>query len=85
MFCELCATAIAPTAADVRVGEENYKKYSSMLPLKKRLLGKSQQRVKLCFEDKEILLFVIGDKKYVFHKFWLDNHGRKPSPHIVNT
>ena len=81
LYCSLCATAITPTGADLKVGSENYKKYSSILPLQNRRAPR--HAAKLCFEDAEILLFVIGENKYIFHKFWLDNDGHMPSPRKV--
>ena len=78
LYCTLCGTAMAPDAAAERIGTTNYKKYSTILPL-----GMRKGKTKLCFEDDELLLFVLGKKKYIYHKMWLDNTGRKPQPHIV--
>ena len=78
MYCKLCATATAPDGAAQRIGSENYEKYKTILPLHKRIASVSKQ--KLCFEDAELLVFVIGEKKYIFHKFWLDTNGYSKSP-----
>ncbi len=78
MFCKLCATAARPDGAATRTAMINYEKYKTLLPLHTRIASVSKQ--KLCFEDTEILVFVIGEKKYVFHKFWLDSDGYSKCP-----
>ena len=83
LYCRLCATAFSSDAAVLKVGVENYKKYRSIFPLQKRL--SSSKKIKLCFEDAELLLFVLGEDKYIFHKLWLDNDGYLPSPVKVTT
>lgn len=78
MYCKLCATAEHHNAADERIAYINYEKYKTLLPLHIRLFSASKQ--KLCFEDREMLLFVVGDQKYLFHKLWLDSDGYSRSP-----
>ena len=57
---------------------ENYKKYREILPVTLRLFsGKGE---KLCLEDDEILLFRLGDNKYIFHKFSLRERGYIQNP-----
>jgi hypothetical protein len=82
LYCNLCATAMAPQGSDLRIGTENYKKYSSILPLHIRIAA--VKKTKLCFEDAELILFVIDSEKYAFHKTWLNNVGHLPSPHKLN-
>ena len=61
---------------------ENYKKYREILPVSLRLFsGKGE---KICLEDDEILLFRLGDKKYIFHKFSLRERGYLPNPKKTN-
>ena len=78
MYCKLCATAIQPGAAEKKAALLNYNKYKNLLPVQKRMVAGS--KTKLCFEDSELLLFVVDEKKYLFHKFWLDEGGYSKSP-----
>lgn len=78
MFCSLCATAFGPNAADKKTGIINYRKYKGLLPVQKRM--GAARKTKLCFEDNELLIFVLDDKKLLFHKFWLDESGFSKSP-----
>lgn len=57
---------------------ENYKKYREILPVALRLF--SGKGPKLCYEDDELLLFKIGDNKYIFHKFSLRERGYIQNP-----
>ena len=78
MYCNLCAKSIQPNAADKKVALINYKKYKNLLPVHKRMAA--TRKTKLCFEDDELLLFVLDEKRFLFHKFWLDEGGYSKSP-----
>ena len=78
MYCNLCAKSIQPNAADKKTALINYKKYKNLIPVQKRMAA--ARKTKLCFEDDELLLFVLDEKKFLFHKFWLDEGGYSKSP-----
>lgn len=57
---------------------ENYKKYRQILPLNVRMFAGKGERI--CLEDDELLLFRLGETKYIFHKFSLRERGYIQSP-----
>ena len=78
MFCKLCAAAESPDAAQEQIAKRNYDKYKTLLSLRTRIASASKK--KLCFEDSEMLIFVVGEDKYLFHKLWLESDGYSKSP-----
>ena len=78
LYCKLCATALKHSPADENVAAANYEKYKNLLSLRTRISSATQK--KLCFEDSEMLIFVVGKDKYLFHKLWLESEGYSKSP-----
>ena len=75
-YCNLCYTANNPSEEAKKHAAETYEKYKGILPLHVRATSSG---LKLCFEDAEIMVFTLGNKKFVFHKFWLDSDGYSKS------
>ena len=75
-YCQLCSTVHNPDEASRRVASDRYEKYKTILPLHVRMA----KGTKRCYEDAELLIFVVGGKKLIFHKFWLDSKGYVRSP-----
>ena len=71
--CPLCASAGKETA----VAHKTYRKYAGMLPPWVRIMNPGKH---LCYEDDEILLFVLGNTRYVFNKLDIDENGYLPPP-----
>ncbi len=71
-MCSFCSKFSRDEAA------ANYKKYREILPLTLRMFAGKGER--LCLEDDELLLFRLGDNKYIFHKFSLRERGYIQNP-----
>lgn len=70
--CEFCASSKTGNAVAARA----YRKYASVLPLWARMSPSK----KYCYEDDEILLFVIGNERWIFSKLDLSDKGYLPAP-----
>lgn len=71
--CSLCAQAGKESAE----AHKTYRKYAGMLPPWVRVMNPGKH---LCYEDDEILLFVLGNSRYVFNKLDIDENGYLPLP-----
>ena len=60
---------------------ELYNKYKKLLPLKVRL--KALGNIKFCVEDEEIILFVLGNVKYIFNKLSVKEKGYFDEPRKI--
>ena len=60
---------------------ELYNKYKGLLPLGARMGAISEK--KFCVEDEEIILFVLGTKKYVFNKLSVKEKGYFEEPRKI--
>ena len=58
--------------------KELYKKYKGLLPLKTRFF--SLLSTKYCVEDDELLIIVVGGKKYLVNKLNVMEHGYIDKP-----
>ena len=74
--CAFCATASAKKGATE--ASARFKRYAWMFPTWTR--AASLVGDKLCYEDDEILLFVIGDKKYKVDKVSIGDFGYVDAP-----
>ncbi len=81
MYCDLCAKPSRADMATKKAAMDKYNKFKNLLPLRARMT--SSNKIKMCFEDSEILLFTIDDKKYIYHKFWLEEGGYSRSPEDI--
>ena len=70
--CEFCAATKTGNAVAARA----YRKYASVLPLWARM---SLSR-KYCYEDDEILLFVVGNNRWIFSKLDVSDRGYLSAP-----
>lgn len=75
-FCEFATTALENNLVE-KEHRRNYRRYSGMIPLRKRvfLVGK-----KYCFENADRLCFVLGKNKYFFDKLKLKDSGLIDKP-----
>lgn len=85
-LCPVCTSARRASESDKsdeknKVYVENYKHYKTLLPISTRLL--SLFSTKYCFEDDEIVLFVIGKNKYLFNKLNVKEYGSIDKPRRV--
>ena len=77
-FCRFCKKTISfndtsSTEKEIKLLRTTYRKYKSMLPIRIRLLSLFSK--KYCFEDIDILVFLIGKKKYIFNKLEITQKG----------
>ncbi len=84
--CEFCSSAMmnsvyAPEGGSVPA-RKLYGKYAKMLPISLRLRHLFDK--KYCFEEADILLFVLKSDVYVFDKLALEDKGYIPSPRKIN-
>lgn len=84
--CEFCSSALmnslyAPDGGSVPA-RKLYRKYARMLPVTLRL--KHIFDKKYCFEEEDVLLFVLKNEKYVFDKLSIEEKGYIPSPRKVD-
>ncbi|MBQ8689060.1 MAG: hypothetical protein IJ515_01705 [Clostridia bacterium] len=78
--CPLCASlAKAPTDTKARA---RYRTYSGMLPLHTRVASLFAK--KACVEDDEIIIFVLGSKRYIFNKLNAGDRGYLKPPSNTN-
>ena len=75
--CEFCAGSKTGSPVAARA----YRKYSSVLPLWVRMFSFGK---KFCYEDDEVLLFVLGGNRWIFDKLDVSDKGYLPPPKKVN-
>ena len=75
--CEVCAFSGKPDAQS----QNTYRKYRTMLPIGTRMLTAFAQ--KAAVEDDEMILFVVGDKRYLFNKLDAKQTGFLKAPHKI--
>ena len=76
-LCSFCADAMKRKEENA---EKLYKKYADMFPITWRI--KHAKDEKLCYEDDEILLFIVADTRYIFDKVDVDEFGFIGTPHV---
>lgn len=74
----LCPTCLKSEDDQDEEKKALYKKYKSLLPLSVRLLSIFAK--KFCVEDEELIIFVIGKKKYAFNKLCVKEKGYFDKP-----
>lgn len=72
-----CKTCRDAEGANVEKAKLLYKRYKDFLPLSTRM---SPTKKKYCYEDEEIILFVVGKKQYIFNKLNVKEFGYVPKP-----
>ncbi|MBO5737413.1 MAG: hypothetical protein J6S04_06355 [Clostridia bacterium] len=77
--CAFCSAAAAKKGADE--ARARFKRYAGMFPTWSRLGGIISD--KLCYEDDEILLFIIGDNKYKVDKVSIGDFGYVNAPQKI--
>lgn len=75
--CKFCHAAV-DMFADRTAAKKNYKRFATMLPLGTRLSHLAAK--KYCFEEEDVLLFVLGTDKYVFDKLGATRYGYLAAP-----
>ena len=75
--CEICAFSGKPDAQSQKI----YKKYRTMLPIGTRML--SAFSPKSAVEDDELILFIVGNKRYLFNKLDAKQTGYLKAPHKI--
>lgn len=75
--CKLCNSieSISPDSED-----NVFKKYGDFFPITRRILTKSRG---VAVEDEDIILFMFGEKKYIFDKTQIQNRGFVENPQPV--
>ncbi len=73
----LCRTCRSAGNTDLDKAKKLYKEYKDFLPLVSRLSLSSK---KYCYEDDEIILFIVGNRQYVFNKLTIKEFGYIPKP-----
>lgn len=81
-ICEFCYEATASRGADKEKAKKKYRRYAQMFSLATRL--KYLRKEKLCFEEEDVLLFVLGNDRYVFNKMGLEPYGFVAKPRKVH-
>lgn len=79
--CSFCHEAGAARGAAKENAKKRYRRYAQMFSLGTRLRYLKKQ--KLCFEEEDVLLFVLGSDRYVFNKVDLEEYGYLASPRKV--
>lgn len=76
--CPTCLKFDLRNSASLVLAAKTYKKYREILPLSVRLFSLFKR--KYCIEDEEILLFMIGNKKWIFNKLGIMKNGYLKNP-----
>lgn len=79
--CAFCRAAVSVGGAEKELAKKRYKKYAQMFsPLTRLKYAKKQ---KLCFEEEDILLFLLGEDAYTLDKLTLKSGGYLAGPRKV--
>ena len=81
-LCPFCHSAFAGVSDGEReLAKKRYKRYAHMFSpfVRLKYLGKE----KLCFEEEDVLLFLLGDDRYTFDKLSIGEYGYISKPHKV--
>ena len=76
--CPTCLKFDLSNSVSLKTAAKVYKKYRNILPVSVRLF--SAFKKKYCIEDEEILLFMLGRKKWIFNKTCIMKNGYLKSP-----
>ena len=71
-YCELCAQALSPSKKDPEA-KKLYRIWRGVLPLSVRLFSVGKR--KACYEDDEMLVLVVGNKRFGFNKLNVSERG----------
>ncbi len=78
--CKFCSSK-ATTMNEKSQAKRRYKKYASLFPTVFRL--KNINKVKYCFEQEDMVLFLVGGERYVFNKAEAEESGYLTPPRKV--
>ena len=80
-LCPFCHGAASADGEERELAKKRYKKYAHMFSPFTRL--KYARKEKLCFEEEDVLLFLLGDDRYTFDKLSLNDFGYINGPRKV--
>ena len=80
-LCSFCYGAAKAAGGDEERAKRRYRRYAGMFSPFVRM--KYAGKPKLCFEEEDVLLFLLGSDRYVFDKLAIGGHGYIAKPRRV--